>query len=275
MRLLLVLARWAIRLLFVAVLVLSVGFSILQFIGGVALTAVSTAVKSLTGFETVAAAQATQVADLQTELDRERARRLQAERDHEAERRARAQDLGRRPGWEEKIDYRGQTVTVAEAVADTDQRVYRRSSALAAREVAGMAAQAVPFFGTAAIVGLTAFAAKDLCQISRDLEELRNALDPATEGANDRPSVCAIDVPTRTEIWEAARSSPAAAFAAVSEAIPDYETVTAALGGLDASDLMAPLRDIGDAVGRAAESGVNITKDIGSEGMDFWKRWNR
>ena len=103
-----------------------------------------------------------------------------------------------------KVNFKGKKVTVAQAVGSTTSGVKRRVVKTAAKSVSAMAFEATPFIGAAAIVSVTAWELKDLCEIAKDMDALNRALNPDETTDVDQTSVCSITVPTREELQEKA-----------------------------------------------------------------------
>ena len=101
-----------------------------------------------------------------------------------------------------KVNFKGKKVTVAQAVGSTTSGVKRRVVKTAAKSVSAMAFEATPFIGTAAIVSVTAWELKDLCETAKDMDALNRALNPDEATDVDQTSVCSITVPTREELQE-------------------------------------------------------------------------
>ena len=101
-----------------------------------------------------------------------------------------------------KVNFKGKKVTVAQAVGSTTSGVKRRAAKTAAKSVSAMAFEATPFIGAAAIVSVTAWELKDLCETAKDMEALNQALNPDEATDVDQTSVCSITVPTREELQE-------------------------------------------------------------------------
>ena len=101
-----------------------------------------------------------------------------------------------------KVNFKGKKVTVAQAVGSTTSGVKRRAAKTAAKSVSAMAFEATPFIGTAAIVSVTAWELKDLCEIAKDMDALNRALNPDETTNDGQTSVCTIVVPTSEELQE-------------------------------------------------------------------------
>ena len=116
---------------------------------------------------------------------------------------------------------------VREAVAETTDGISRRIARSAARDVASMPGEAIPFWGTAVIVGVTAAELLDLCNTLRDLHALKVAFSPDAEFGADETAVCAIKVPTREELWRSTKAAPGDAWSAAREFVPTLEEIQA------------------------------------------------
>jgi hypothetical protein len=101
-----------------------------------------------------------------------------------------------------KVNFKGKKVTVAQAVGSTTKGIKRRAVKTAAKSVSAMAFEATPLIGAAAIVGVTTWELKDLCETAKDMDALNRALNPDEATDVDQTSVCSIVVPTREELQE-------------------------------------------------------------------------
>lgn len=119
----------------------------------------------------------------------------------------RADNLARELG-DRNVMYRGRKVVMREAVKDTSERVARRTSIAAGRNIATTAGEAIPFYGIAVVVAATAWELKDACSLMKEMRELDAAFNPMD--AISDSEVCGMRMPTRAEIWEDVKSSPAA-----------------------------------------------------------------
>jgi hypothetical protein len=101
-----------------------------------------------------------------------------------------------------KVNFKGKKVTVANAVGSTTKGIKRRAVKTAAKSVSAMAFEATPLIGAAAIVGVTTWELKDLCETAKDMDALNRALNPDETTNDGQTSVCSIVVPTREELQE-------------------------------------------------------------------------
>ena len=101
-----------------------------------------------------------------------------------------------------KVNFKGEKVTVANAVGSTTKGIKRRAVKTAAKSVSAMAFEATPLIGAAAIVGVTTWELKDLCETAKDMDALNRALNPDETTDDGQTSICSIVVPTREELQE-------------------------------------------------------------------------
>ena len=123
------------------------------------------------------------------------------------------------------VTFKGKAVPVTKAVSQTVMQIGRRSSRSAARSVASMPGEAIPWIGTAVIVGVTSLEIRDLCLTMKDMTALQRAFDPSFKTNEDDLEVCAIKVPPKEEIIAAVKASPGKAWEAAKEATPSLEDI--------------------------------------------------
>lgn len=267
------------KLLFVMLLVLSVTLNIAMFVGGMVYQMASSAVSSLTGFRTVAMQHADEVADLGADLTKERMTKTrlrgelaEATSDLSAERVAKRKlhtELSE--STSRRVAFRGRKVAIKEAVDTTADRITKRAVATSTREVSAMAGEAMPYIGTAVIVGVTALELKDLCDTLKDMEELKRAFDPTLQRSEEQVTVCAMKVPSKEQLWELAKASPRKAWAAAQDAVPTLDEIK----GYEFPDVDwqgnwgAVSEAVGDAVS-ATKSGANSALDATVETTSGW-----
>ena len=179
--------------------------------------------------------------------------------------------LARRNAFATTIDTAEGTITIRDALRRNSTRIANRSEKIARRGVSGMAAEAVPYLGTAAIVGLTALDIKDLCEMARSSRQMYYSVFPDETPEEDDPTVCGLNVPTRSELWSMAKSAPGQAFEATRDALPELENIKE----IDGSDFWN--------FGLSAVEWTAQTYESGSEAVDltlrsltnFYSDWNR
>lgn len=121
------------------------------------------------------------------------------------------------------VEFRGSRMALRDAVASVADGVSDRAAKSAARETASMAGEALPYVGTAVIVGVTALEISDLCLTLKDMNELKRLWNPELQPSEDEQTVCSIRIPTREELWSATLSAPGAAWEFSKEAVPTVE----------------------------------------------------
>jgi hypothetical protein len=82
-------------------------------------------------------------------------------------------------------------------------------------------AEAIPLAGVAVIVGVTAWDLNDSCETMKDLHELDVAFNPNAAFDTSATEVCGLEVPTKEEVWQMAKSSPGKAWASAKLYAPD------------------------------------------------------
>ena len=88
-----------------------------------------------------------------------------------------------------------------------------------------MPGKAIPWIGTAVIVGVTSLEIRDLCLTMKDMTELQRAFDPSFKTNEDDLEVCSIKVPPKEEIIAAVKASPGKAWEAAKKATPSLEDI--------------------------------------------------
>ena len=68
-----------------------------------------------------------------------------------------------------------------------------------------MVAEAVPYIGIGVIVAVTTLEVRDACDTMKDLHELNVAFNPETATPDGAREVCGTRVPTKEEVWAAAK----------------------------------------------------------------------
>jgi len=102
------------------------------------------------------------------------------------------------------IDFKGKKVRVADAVNSTTNSIKKRAIKTSSRSVSSMAVEAIPYAGIAAIVGVTAWELKDLCETAKDIEALNQALNPDGAISENQSSLCSIKIPNKEELLQRA-----------------------------------------------------------------------
>lgn len=123
------------------------------------------------------------------------------------------------------VTFKGEKVALKNAVAQTSEQIGKRSARSAARNVASMPGEAIPWIGTAVIVGVTSMEVRDLCLTMKDMIELQRAFDPNLTTDDDDLKVCAVKVPPKEEIMAAVKASPSKAWETAKIATPSLEDI--------------------------------------------------
>ena len=120
-----------------------------------------------------------------------------------------------------KVTYRGKPHLIKDAVADTAERVSKRSAIAASRNATSIVAESIPYLGIAAILGVTAWDINDSCETMKDLHELDLAFNPDKQLDPEATEVCGIELPKKDDIWAAVKSNATDAWNEASTYVPD------------------------------------------------------
>ena len=110
------------------------------------------------------------------------------------------------------------------AVRRISKGLARRSLANATRNVSAVAGEAVPFVGTAIIVGVTLWDVRDACQTMKDVNELNSAFGQEKE---DHAKVCGMTVPSREQVLAQIKANWKTAYKSAEDAISSAGDATA------------------------------------------------
>lgn len=121
------------------------------------------------------------------------------------------------------VPFKGRKVLLKTAVDETAEKIGKRSLKSATRNVSSMPGEAIPWLGTAVIVGVTALELYDLCETMKDMTDLKRAFDPTFTSSEEELEVCALKVPPKEEIIEAVKSSPELAWEKAKDVTPTLE----------------------------------------------------
>ena len=270
-------------LVLLGILIASLALNLAMFVGGSIYSTASAAFETVTGVRTVASQHAAEVVELTDDINAERQakRQLQGDVAEVTDDLATQRTVNRQLRGEvtdlsddlllarrqidynaiELVNFRGRRVAVSEAVNETADLVSGRARNSASRELGSMAGEALPWVGTAVIVGVTTLELRDLCQTITDMNELRRAFDPTLVPDENQRTVCSMEVPTRQELWDATKSSPQRAWEQASAVMPTMDNIRS----IDLSDIDwaayqtsvgESFSSAGDAMGRAVDSSV-------------------
>ena len=106
--------------------------------------------------------------------------------------------------------------TRSAAVMKTSKRLALRSATNAARNASSVVAEALPVFGTAFMLGVTALDLRDACETLKDLNALNSVFDHPQE---DYTQVCGMKVPSKDEVLASVKVNGAAAYQAALQAL--------------------------------------------------------
>lgn len=119
------------------------------------------------------------------------------------------------------VYYRGKAMSLAEAAADTAQRVSSRIASGAARSARSVLAESIPIAGIAVVVGSTTWHLKDACESMQDLRALEVAANATASEDPKIAEVCGMQVPTKEMVWEIMKESPSQAWDVAKTHVPD------------------------------------------------------
>lgn len=95
---------------------------------------------------------------------------------------------------------------LANTSKNVSKRIVKRILWRSGRNIAGIWAEAIPFVGITAIVGLAALDLKDSCDTMRDMKVLNAQFDP-DDITVDESTVCGMKVPTVSKVMAKVKSS--------------------------------------------------------------------
>ena len=179
--------------------------------------------------------------------------------------------LAQRNALAATIDTAEGSISIRDLMRDNTTRIADRSEKMAKRGMSGMAAEAVPYFGTAAIVGLTALDIRDLCEMARSSRNMYYSVFPDEVPEEDDPTVCGLKVPTRNELWDMAKSAPGMAFEATKETLPELEDIK----DIDGSDFWEFGLSAVEWSAQLYENGSEVVDLTWRSLTDFYSDWNR
>lgn len=207
---------WNIKtILITTIFLISLALNIILFAGGSLFSLVNTGFEALTGIQTVASRNKSEIASLVDELVREKKTNKDLQ-DKLVDLEKQNNDLSQK----RMITFKGKTIPVEKAVDETADIISKRASIMATREIASMPGEAIPLYGTAVIVGATSLVLNDLCATLMDMTALRLALDPELKSSDQELDVCSMTVPRKEEIVASIKASPQKVWQATKDAVP-------------------------------------------------------
>ena len=109
------------------------------------------------------------------------------------------------------VQFRGTQMTVAKAVNTTANGIIKRVALASGRTVAAVPAQAIPFLGISAVVGISGWELKNYCDTAKEMSELNLIFNPSIEDAGVNKT-CGLEIPSKVEVWDKIKNSPSAAW---------------------------------------------------------------
>ncbi|WP_394155435.1 hypothetical protein [Loktanella salsilacus] len=212
-------------LLFVAIL----GF----FVASHTITAVaamtSTAISAVAGTtSTVMGRSKKQAADLAASNAR-----LSADLDIEKRRASNLVAENARLRRVDTVSFRGRSMTARDASKEVLESTMRRTSRSTVANVSSIPGESIPFYGIAIVLAATAYELKSACDNMKDLYDLQVAIDPESARPDDRNAVCALQVPTKQEVWSSIKASPQVAWDA---SVSGLDSISNSVANLEAPD---------------------------------------
>lgn len=110
------------------------------------------------------------------------------------------------------VTFRGRSTTIKEATQEILDRTMTRTTRSTLANVSSIPGESIPLYGIAIVLAATAYELKAACDNMTDLYDLQVALDPDTARSDDRSAVCALQIPTKQEVWVGIKQSPQAAW---------------------------------------------------------------
>lgn len=131
------------------------------------------------------------------------------------------------------VTFRGRSTTVKEATQEVLDRTMARTTRSTLANVSSIPGESIPLYGIAIVLAATAYELKAACDNMTDLYDLQVALDPDTARSDDRSAVCAMQIPTKQEVWVGIKQSPQVAW---EKSIATLESVNSNVRALEAPE---------------------------------------
>ena len=168
----------------------------------------STAISALAGTtSTVMGRSKTKALDLTTQNTR-----LRADLDIEKRRASSLVADNARLRKVDAVTFRGRSTTVKQATREVLDRTMTRTTRSTLTNVSSIPGESIPFYGIAIVLAATTYELKTACDNMTDLYDLQVALDPDSARSDDRSAVCALQIPTKQEVWSSIKQSPQTAW---------------------------------------------------------------
>lgn len=117
---------------------------------------------------------------------------------------------------EKHIKLQNSSAKQAAVVSNVSKRIAARSMVGATRNISSLPGEALPFIGTALVVGVTAWDIFDFCQTIKDLNEINIAFDRPVE---DEKAICGMKVPSKDQVISDAKRNWQSAYKVAAESI--------------------------------------------------------
>lgn len=255
--------KWSWRLTLVAIFTLSLTLNVAGFMGATLWKGASIVWEEATGLRSSVTTQAAAVRDLTSE--RQRLQKANADLENRNTKlQANLNETLDKVTNERRLA-QSKSKTVAKKVSETTNRMARRLSLSAGRNVVSMPAEAIPYIGAGVIVGVTTMELIDLCETMKDIEVLNLAFNPDDVLSEDRKTVCALEVPTKGEVMDAVANAPAASWTAAKNFVTDLPEVD--FGATWASTIEGAV-GLGDRIQTGAENALGATVETLSDGWE-------
>ena len=196
----------------VLLLVVSLAANAALFVGGVLYNVVDEALARVTGLETATSKQRKVSDDLRRENRQliDKNRKLQT-------RMARVQQANRQ--------LKGRAARLRTVTRDAVKRTVARSAVAATRAVATAPAKAIPYLGTAVVVGAAALEINDYCNTIRDMNEIQREITLSKTLSENELKVCGMEVPTRDDVLNQIKTEPIRMWNYSRDFLPDLDPI--------------------------------------------------
>ena len=94
-------------------------------------------------------------------------------------------------------DLKATNIKQAAVAKNISQKIAERSAKTATRNIASLGGEAIPFLGTALILGVTAWDIYDLCETLKDINQINQAFGHPLE---NQQAICGREIPTKAQV---------------------------------------------------------------------------
>jgi len=106
------------------------------------------------------------------------------------------------------VTFRGRPTIVRQASREVLDSTMARTTRSTLANVSSIPGESIPVYGIAIVLAATAYEINAACDNMKDLYELQVAIDPESARSDDKNSVCAIELPTKEQLWQNFKDSP-------------------------------------------------------------------